>query len=102
MDERDNDRVEEIINEHHQKQAMYCDEHFLTSDRAMRAFWAALLVCLGLMGTGVGWALTQSNTVSKHEVVLEEHAKSIESLQSIHSTMDTVVTILRQMKGKQF
>jgi F0F1-type ATP synthase membrane subunit c/vacuolar-type H+-ATPase subunit K len=101
MDEIEREKIDNMINEHHQKQAMYCEEHFLTADRAFKAFWAFLVIGLGLVGTGVGWALTESNTVSKQQVTVEAMSKEIASLQSIHTTMDTVVTLIRQIRSAQ-
>jgi hypothetical protein len=100
MSERDDrDELDELLNNRQQKQSLYCEEHFVTVDKAIKAFWAVLIIGLGLIGTGVGWALTTNTTISRHETVISQHDRDISSLQSIHSTMDTVVTLLRQMKN---
>ena len=93
--------VENIVNESQQKQALYCEEHFIPRNMAMRGVWAVLILGLGLLGTGWGWALNESNIQSKQEVRLDQHDKDIESLQSIHKTMDTVVTLVKQIRSSQ-
>lgn len=101
MNDDEHDKLDSIISEHQQKQFFYCEEHFLTNDKAIRSFWACLVGLLVILGAGVGWGLNESNVQAKQEVRLDQNEKDIESLQSIHKTMDTVVTILRQMKNAQ-
>ena len=98
MNEQDHEKIEETINTNHQKQMQYCEEHFLVKDSAMKAFWSIVVVMLGLIGTGVGWALNENTIVSKNSVSIEQNTKDISDLKGIHMTMDTVVSILRQMK----
>ena len=97
----DYEKIGEIIDAHQKKQSQYCEEHFIPMEKAIKALWAILAVLVVLVGSGVGWALNESNVQSKHDVRISQNEKDIESLQSIHKTMDTVVTIVKQIRNKQ-
>ena len=97
----DYEKTEEMINDSQQKQYHLCNSTFIPMEKAIKALWAILAVLLVLVGSSVGWALNESNIQSKHEVRIAQNEKDIESLQSIHKTMDTVVNIVKQIRNRQ-
>ena len=90
--------VEGLINEQHQKQALYCEEHFMSNEKATKGAWAACIVLIAIIGSFGGWALTESNAQARTEVKTEQNTKDISSLQTMQHAMDTCVILLKGMK----
>lgn len=69
-----------------------CLKTFLTMDRAIVAFWILLCVGLGMAGTGIGWALNQTEKITiLQQGYLDDKNKLDYLSREINSKLDRLI-----------
>jgi hypothetical protein len=78
---------------------LHCKQYFVSNKRLNGVLYVIGTVMLILSGAAVGYAIPNSAAVGSVVTRQEQQQKEIESLQSIHATMDSVYATVKFIKN---
>ena len=80
------------------EQFKICNEHFLSKNAGMNFIYCLLIILLAALGTGGGFMISNSGTVSSIKTTVDNHDKEITDLKSRYNDIDKKLDILISRK----
>ena len=78
---------------------LHCKQFFVSNKRLNSVLYVIGTVILIVCGGAVTWALPTSSAIGSVQAKQEQQQRDIESLQSIHATMDSVYATVKFIKN---